>query len=125
VNCETDFVARTPEFQTLAKEIAMHIAAASPLVVKREDLPTDQLEKEKEIYRAQFAGQNKPANVIDKIVEGKIESYYSQVCLMDQPSVRDPNVTIKQMVAAATAKTGENVTISRFVRFKLGETIEQ
>ncbi len=125
VNCETDFVARTPDFQTLAKEIAMHIAAASPLVVKREDLPTDQLEKEKEIYRAQFAGQNKPANVIEKIVEGKIESYYSQVCLMDQPSVRDPNVTIKQMVAAATAKTGENVTISRFVRFKLGETIEQ
>ena len=94
-------------------------------LVKREDLPTDQLEKEKEIYRAQFAGQNKPANVIEKIVEGKIESYYSQVCLMDQPSVRDPNVTIKQMVAAATAKTGENVTISRFVRFKLGETIEQ
>jgi elongation factor Ts len=125
VNCETDFVARTPDFQTLAKEIAMHIAAASPLVVKREDLPTDQLEKEKEIYRAQFAGQNKPANVIEKIIEGKIESYYSQVCLMDQPSVRDPNVTIKQMVAAATAKTGENVTINRFVRFKLGETIEQ
>ena len=125
VNCETDFVARTPDFQTLAKEIAMHIAAASPLVVKREDLPTDQLEKEKEIYRAQFAGQNKPANVIEKIIEGKIESYYSQVCLMDQPSVRDPNVTIKQMVAAATAKTGENVTINRVVRFKLGETIEQ
>ena len=125
VNCETDFVARTPDFQTLAKEIAMHIAAASPLVVKREDLPSDALEKEKEIYRAQFAGQNKPANVIDKIVDGKIESYYSQVCLMDQPSVRDPNVTIKQMVAAATAKTGENVTITRFVRFKLGETAEQ
>ena len=124
VNCETDFVARTDDFQTLAKEIAMHIAAASPLVVRREDLPTDQLEKEKEIYRAQFAGQNKPANVIEKIVEGKIESYYSQVCLMDQPSVRDPNVTIKQMVAAATAKTGENVTINRFVRFKLGENIE-
>ena len=111
--------------QTLAKEIAMHIAAASPLVVKREDLPGDTLEKEKEIYRAQFAGQNKPANVIEKIVEGKLESYYSQVCLMDQPSVRDPNVTIKQMVAAATAKTGENVTITRFVRFKLGEATEQ
>ena len=124
VNCETDFVARTPDFQTLAKEIAMHIAAASPLVVKREDLDMATLEKEKEIYRAQFAGQNKPANVIDKIVEGKLESYYSQVCLMDQPSVRDPNVTIKQMVAAATAKTGENVTITRFVRFKLGETAE-
>ena len=124
VNCETDFVARTPDFQTLAKEIAMHIAAASPLVVKREDLAPETLAKERDIYRAQFAGQNKPANVIDKIVEGKLESYYSQVCLMDQPSVRDPNVTIKQMVAAATAKTGENITISRFVRFKLGEHVE-
>ena len=125
VNCETDFVARTPEFQTLAKEIAMHIAAASPLVVKREDLPPGTVDKEREIYRAQFAGQNKPANVIEKIVEGKLESYYSQVCLIDQPSVRDPNVTIKQMVAAATAKTGENITISRFVRFKLGEHADQ
>jgi elongation factor Ts len=125
VNCETDFVARTPEFQTLAKEIAMHIAAMSPLVVKREDLPAELLEKEREIYRAQFAGQNKPANVIDKIVDGKLESYYAQVCLMDQPFARDPNVTIKQMVTTATAKTGENVTITRFVRFKLGETAEQ
>jgi elongation factor Ts len=124
INCETDFVARTPDFQTLAKEIAMHIAAASPLVVKLEDLSPELVEKEREIYRAQFAGQNKPANVIDKIVEGKLESYYSQVCLLDQPSVRDPNVTIKQMVTAATAKTGENITISRFVRFKLGEHIE-
>jgi elongation factor Ts len=124
VNCETDFVARTPEFQTLAKEIAMHIAAASPLYVKREDVPADVLEKEREIYRAQFAASGKPANVIEKIVEGKLESYYSQVCLLDQPSVRDPNVTIKQMVTGATAKTGENVTITRFVRFKLGETAE-
>jgi elongation factor Ts len=125
VNCETDFVARTPEFQTLAKEIAMHIAAMSPLVVKREDLSAELLEKEREIYRAQFAGQNKPANVIEKIVDGKLEAYYSQVCLMDQPFARDPNVTIKQMVTAATAKTGENVTVTRFVRFKLGETAEQ
>ena len=124
VNCETDFVARTPDFQTLAKEIAMHVAAASPSYVKREDIPADVLEKEREIYRAQFAGSGKPANVIEKIVEGKLESYYAQVCLLDQPSVRDPNVTIKQMVTAATAKTGENVTITRFVRFKLGETAE-
>jgi elongation factor Ts len=124
VNCETDFVARTEDFQTLAKEIAMHIAAASPLYVKREDIPAEALEKEKEIYRAQFAGQNKPANVIEKIAEGKLESYFSQVCLLDQPSVRDPNVTIKQMVANAAAKTGENVTISRFARFKLGESVE-
>jgi elongation factor Ts len=121
VNCETDFVARTPDFQTLAKEIAMHIAAAAPLYVKREDVPGEVLEKEKEIYRAQFTGQNKPPAVIEKIAEGKLESYFSQVCLLDQPSVRDPNVTIKQMVANAVAKTGENVTISRFARFKLGE----
>ena len=121
VNCETDFVARTPDFQTLAKEIAMHIAAASPLVVRRDELAADLIEKEREIYRAQFAGAGKPANVIDKIVEGKLESYYAQVCLLDQPSVRDPNVTINQMVTAATAKTGENITITRFVRFKLGE----
>ena len=124
VNCETDFVARTPEFQTLAKEIAMHIAAASPTYVKREDIPADVLEKEREIYRAQFAGSGKPANVIEKIVDGKLESYYAQACLMDQPSVRDPNVTIQQMVSAATAKTGENVTISRFCRFKLGDNAE-
>ena len=122
VNCETDFVARTPDFQTLAKEIAMHIAAASPLYVRREDVPADLLEKEKEIYRAQFAASGKPASVIDKIVDGKLESYYAQVCLLDQPSVRDPAVTIKQMVASATAKTGENVAITRFARFKLGET---
>ena len=124
VNCETDFVARTPDFQTLAKEIAMHVAAASPLVVRREDVSAELVEKEREIYRAQFAGSGKPASVIDKIVEGKLDSYYAQICLMEQPSVRDPNVTIKQMVAAATAKTGENVTVTRFVRFKLGETAE-
>jgi len=124
VNCETDFVARTGDFQTLAKELAMHIAAADPRYVKREDIPAAALEKEREIYRAQFAGSGKPANVIDKIVEGKLESYYAQVCLMDQPSVRDPNVTIKQMITNAAAKTGENVTVSRFVRFKLGELAE-
>lgn len=124
VNCETDFVARTDDFQTLAKEIAMHIAAADPKFVRREEIPAEVLEKEREIYRAQFAGSGKPANVIEKIVDGKLESYYAQVCLMDQPSVRDPNVTVQQMVSAATAKTGENVTVSRFCRFKLGETAE-
>jgi elongation factor Ts len=124
VNCETDFVARTEDFQVLAKEIAMHVAAADPRYVRREDIPADELEKEREIYRAQFAGSGKPANVIDKIVDGKLESYYAQVCLLDQPSVRDPNVTVSQMVASATAKTGENVTVARFVRFKLGETNE-
>jgi elongation factor Ts len=121
VNCETDFVARTDDFQTLAKEVAMHIAAADPKFVRREEIPAEILDKEREIYRAQFAGSGKPANVIEKIVDGKLESYYAQVCLLDQPSVRDPNVTVQQMVSAATAKTGENVTISRFARFKLGE----
>jgi elongation factor Ts len=121
VNCETDFVARTDDFQALAREIAMHIAAADPKYLRREDIPAEVLEKEREIYRAQFAGSGKPAHVIEKIVDGKLESFYAQVCLMDQPSVRDPNQTIQQLVAAATAKTGENVTISRFCRFKLGE----
>jgi elongation factor Ts len=124
VNCETDFVARTDDFQRLAKELAMHIAAADPKFVKRDDIPAEVLEKEKEIYRAQFANSGKPANVIDKIAEGKLESYYSQVCLLDQPSVRDPNITVQQMIANAAAKTGENVTVSRFARFKLGELVE-
>jgi elongation factor Ts len=121
VNCETDFVARTDDFQLLAKELAMHIAAASPVYIKREDIPADVIEKEKEIYRAQFASSGKPAHVVDKIAEGKLESYYAQVCLLDQPSVRDPDVSIKQMVANAVAKTGENITVTRFARFKLGE----
>jgi elongation factor Ts len=124
VNCETDFVARTDDFQALVKEIAMHVAAADPRFVSRDQVPGTELEKEKEIYRAQFAGSGKPAQVIDKIVEGKLGSLYSQICLLEQPSVRDPNVTIEQMLQAATAKTGENITISRFVRFKLGENAE-
>ena len=117
---------RTGQFDLAPKAMTLveALMKAAGTVVKREDLSAETLEKEREIYRAQFAGQNKPANVIEKIVDGKLESYYSQVCLMDQPSVRDPNVTIKQMVAAATAKTGENITISRFVRFKLGEHVE-
>jgi elongation factor Ts len=124
VNCETDFVARTDDFQTLAKELAMHVAAADPRYVSREQVPAAELEKEKEIYRAQFAGSGKPPAVIDKIVDGKLGSFYSQICLVDQPSVRDPNVTVQQMLQAASAKTGEHVTVSRFVRFKLGETAE-
>ncbi len=124
VNCETDFVARTDDFQTPGQEIAMHVAAADPRYVSRDQVPASDLEKEKEIYRAQFADSGKPAQVIDKIVEGKLGSFYSQVCLLEQASVRDPNVTIEQMLQAATAKTGENVTISRFVRFKLGDHAE-
>ena len=122
VNCESDFVARTEDFQNLAREVAMHIAAASPQYVKRDDVPADILEREKAIYRAQMEGQNKPPQVIEKIVEGKLGSFYEQVCLMDQPSIRDPKMTIGQVVQAAIAKLGENISIARFVRFKLGES---
>ena len=121
VNCESDFVARTDDFQNLAREIAMHIAAANPQYVRREDVPADILERERAVYRGQMEGQNKPAAVIDKIVEGKLNSFYEQVCLLDQPSIRDPKLTIGQVVQAAIAKMGENIGIPRFVRFKLGE----
>src|SRR6476660_1990425 len=121
VNCESDFVARTEDFQNLTREIAMHIAAASPQYVRREEVPAAILERERGVYRAQMEGQNKPAAVIEKIVEGKLNSFYEQVCLMDQPSIRDPKVTIGQIVQAAIAKLGENISIARFVRYKLGE----
>ena len=124
VDCESDFVARTEDFQTLVKEVAMHIAAADPTCVRREDVPADALEREKGIYRAQFEGSNKPPQVIEKIVEGKLNSYYKQVVLLDQPSIRDPKTTIGEFVNAAIAKLGENITISRFARFKIGEPPE-
>ncbi len=123
VNCESAFVARTDDFQNLAREIAMHIAAANPQYVRREDVPTDILERERAVYCGQMEGQNKPAAVIDKIVEGKLNSFYEQVCLLDQPSIRDPKLTIGQVVQAAIAKMGENIGIPRFVRFKLGEGV--
>jgi elongation factor Ts len=123
VNCESDFVARTEDFQNLARETAMHIAAASPQYVKRDEVPADVIEREKDIYRGQMAGQNKPPAVIDKIVEGKLASFFEQVCLLDQPSIRDPKVTIGQAVQAAVAKLGENISVARFVRFKLGEGV--
>ena len=123
VNCETDFVARTEDFQNLAKEVAMHIAAADPRWVRREEVPAEAIEKEKAIYRAQMENSGKPANVLDKIVEGKLGSFYSQFVLLDQPSIRDGSVTIAQVVAAATAKTGENIQISRFTRYRVGEEV--
>jgi elongation factor Ts len=124
INCESDFVARTDDFQGLAREIAMHIAAASPLYVRREDVPADVLEREREIYRAQMKDQNKPPQVVDKIVEGKLNSFFEQVCLMDQPSIRDPKTTIGQMVQQSIARLGENIAIPRFIRFKLGESAQ-
>src|SRR4051812_42477055 len=121
VNCESDFVARTEDFQNLVKEIGMHIAAADPKWVRREDVPAEAVDKEKSIYRAQMENTGKPANVLDKIVEGKLGSFYSQFVLLDQPSIRDNNVTIGQLITQATAKTGENIQINRFVRFRVGE----
>jgi elongation factor Ts len=122
VNCESDFVARTDDFQGLAREIAMHIAAANPQYVRREDVPADIIERERSIYRSQLEDQKKPAAVIDKIIEGKLGSFYEQVCLFDQPSIRDPKLTIGQLVQQAIAKMGENISVPRFVRFKLGES---
>ena len=122
VNCESDFVARTDDFQALAREIAMHVAAASPQYVRREDVPGDVMERERSIYRAQMEGQNKPPQVIEKIIEGKLGSFYEQVCLVDQPSIRDPKLTIGQVIQAAIAKLGENISVARFVRFKVGES---
>jgi len=122
VNCESDFVARTEDFQTLAKELAMQVAASSPLYARREDIPAEVIEREKSIYRAQLENSKKPANVIEKIVEGKLESFYEQTVLVDQPSIRDPKVKVGQMVQATIAKVGENITVSRFARLKVGES---
>jgi elongation factor Ts len=119
VNCESDFVARTDKFQELTKELAMHIAAANPTWVRREDVPADVVARERDIYKDQV--KDKPAQVIDKILDGKMNSFYQQFCLLEQPSVRDPNVTITQLVQDAIRILGENITITRFVRFKVGE----
>jgi elongation factor Ts len=121
VNCESDFVARTGDFQALVKEVAMQVAAADPKYVRREDVPAEEVEREKSIYRAQMEGQGKPAQVIDKIVEGKLNSFYERVVLLEQPSIRDGNVKVSDMLAQTVAKVGENVTVSRFARFKVGE----
>ena len=120
VNCESDFVARTEPFQHLVKEVAMHIAAADPKWVRREDVSPEAIAKEKNIYRAQMEASGKPAHVLDKIIDGKLGSFYSQFVLLDQPSIRDPNVTVAQLVAETSAKTGENITISRFARYRVG-----
>ena len=121
LNCESDFVARTDDFQTLLREIALQVAAASPEYVRREDVPADVLDRERAIYRAQMEHSGKPPQVIDKIVEGKLGSFYEQTVLLDQASIRDPKTTVGQMVQAAVAKLGENVSVARFVRFKVGE----
>ncbi len=118
LNCETDFVARTEDFQALAKDLALHIAASNPLYVNREDVPAEVLEKEREIYKEQ--SKDKPADVMEKMVEGKVEKYYEEACLMDQPFVKDSAMKISELIAERAAKMGENVQVSRFTRYVLG-----
>ena len=122
LNCESDFVARTEDFQNLLKEIALQVAAASPTYAKREDVPAEVLEREREIYRAQMENSGKPAQVVEKIVEGKLGSFYEQTVLIDQASIRDPKTTVGQLLQAAIAKLGENISVARFVRLKVGES---
>ncbi len=118
LNCETDFVARTEDFKNLAKELALHIAAANPLYVSIEDVPAEVIEKEKEIYKEQ--SQGKPDDVIEKMMEGKLAKYYEEVCLLEQPFVKDQDKKISNLIAESTAKMGENVQVRRFARFMLG-----
>jgi len=120
--CETDFVARGNEFTEFARDIAMQIAAATPRYLAKEEVPESVLEQERAIYRTQAQGSNKPANVIEKIVAGKLEKFYSEVCLIEQPFIKDDKMTIRDVVKGAIAKFGENISIGRFARFKLGET---
>ncbi len=120
LNCESDFVARTEDFQELLKDIAMHIAASDPRYVKPEDVTAEDLEREKEIYRAQAAATGKPAPVIEKIVDGKMAKFYEEVCLLEQPFIKDQAVSVKELIAQKVGKLGENITVRRFARFKVG-----
>jgi elongation factor Ts len=121
INCETDFVARTDDFQTFVKNIAMQIAAANPQYIRREEVPPDVLEKERQIYRTQALDSGKPEKVIDKIVDGKLERFYSEVCLLEQTYIKDSDQTVREVLEAMIAKIGENISIRRFARFQLGE----
>jgi elongation factor Ts len=121
INCETDFVAKTEDFQGFVKNMAMHIAAANPQFIKREDVPQAVLEKEREIYRTQALDSGKPEKVIIKIVEGKLERFYSEVCLLEQTYIKDSDLTVKEVLDGMIGKLGENIAIRRFARFQLGE----
>jgi elongation factor Ts len=121
VNCETDFVARNDAFQQLVKDIAMHIAAASPVAVRREDVPADVVERERGVYREQMRESGKPEHIWDKIVDGKLEKYYQEAALLEQPFVKNPDITVGQLVTEVSAKTGENIVVRRFTRYALGE----
>jgi elongation factor Ts len=123
VNCETDFVARTDEFQTFVNDVAMQIAAMAPLYVEREDVPESVTDHERELYRNQALEQGKPEHVIDRIVEGRLEKFYSQICLMEQEFIRNDEKTIEELLKEMISKTGENIVIRRFARFERGESL--
>lgn len=125
INCETDFVARTTEFQTLLKDMAMQIAAASPRYVKREDVSADEIEKEREIYRRQALESGKAEKLVEKIVEGKMERFYSEVCLMEQPFIKDPEMKVSDVLTEAITRLREKIDIRRFVRYYLGEGVQK
>ncbi|NLY11473.1 MAG: translation elongation factor Ts [Firmicutes bacterium] len=125
VNCETDFVAKTEEFQEFVRDIAMHIAAENPKYVSREDVPAEVIAKEKEILRAHALNEGKPEHIVDKIVEGRIDKFYNENCLLEQSFIKDPDVTIQDLLTAKIAKIGENIAIRRFARFERGEGIEK
>ena len=121
LNCETDFVARNPDFQALVKDIAMHIAASDPRFIRKEDVTEDVLANEREIYAAQARATGKPENVLEKIVDGRMSKYFSEACLLEQPFVKDPAITVRDHIAAHIQKIGENIQVRRFTRYKLGE----
>jgi len=121
VNCESDFVARTPQFQELVHDLAMHVAAADPRYLRREEVPAEILERERDIARSKALQQNKPDNLIERIVEGQLHKYFEEFCLLEQHFIKDPNITIQQLVANKVATLGENIQVRRFARFKVGE----
>lgn len=121
INCETDFVAKTSEFSQLAKELAMQIAAMDPLWIKPEDVPKEVIEKEKEIYKKQSQESGKPEKVIEKIAQGRLEKYFTQVCLLEQPYIKDPKLKVKDLITESITKLGENIRVGRFTRLKVGE----
>jgi elongation factor Ts len=125
IDCETDFVARTEDFQNLVKEIAMHIAAMNPIAITREDVPQEVVEKEKEILRAEAAASGKPEKVVEKIVEGRLEKFFAEQCLMEQAYIKNPDITVKDFIYDIIAKVGENITVRRFTRYQLGEVLNE
>ncbi|MDO9491343.1 translation elongation factor Ts, partial [Acetobacterium sp.] len=125
INCETDFVAKNEGFKNFVKDVAMHIAAANPLYVNKEEVPMEELEKEKEILRAQALNEGKPEKIIDKMVEGRVSKYYKEICLLEQPFVKNPDLTIEDLVKEQIMTIGENVKIRRFARFQMGEGLEK